>query len=434
MFSGWRTIRKRRTRADGREYEGQGGSSPGLALAHHRRSCSSGRGFRRRHPEKLRQAFHGSRFMNNRRVFSPPAGPGRRHRRRFFGIDLCPLRPGRRPVPGHCRFPSHHWPRFSCCRWPGSVIAGNCAEFKHGNGDGSLPPEFSWPSISPPGSPPWNILPSPARWRWFPRRRFGSPSSPGSLWREPLTPSLRGRPGAGPVRQPRHQPCRSPYGHFFPALPGQRPGPGRSPGGQRLLADRPPAAPPPFPGPLCDRGIRLGGPGPAGRRTAFRTALTGFKPATYGWFLLLALLPQLLGHSSFNWALGQLPASYVAIATLGEPIGAAILAFFFLGETPSPLKGSAAALILAGIILALRRKPADPRSDQPTGTSALPTSIRPILDFDRRIRYNSLRQGGNMNILVAYYSANRQHPQGRRGDILRHPPYPEDTAAHRPGR
>ena len=84
--------------------------------------------------------------------------------------------------------------------------------------------------------------------------------------------------------------------------------------------------------------------------------LSGFKSSTYGWFLLLALLPQLLGHSSFNWALGQLPASYVAIATLGEPIGAALLALFLLGEIPSPLKVLAAALILFGIILALRRK------------------------------------------------------------------------------
>jgi drug/metabolite transporter (DMT)-like permease len=85
--------------------------------------------------------------------------------------------------------------------------------------------------------------------------------------------------------------------------------------------------------------------------------LTGFTPSTYGWFLLLALLPQLLGHSSFNWALGHLPAAYVAIATLGEPIGAAILAFFLLNETPSLLKAAAAILILAGIYLALERKP-----------------------------------------------------------------------------
>jgi drug/metabolite transporter (DMT)-like permease len=102
----------------------------------------------------------------------------------------------------------------------------------------------------------------------------------------------------------------------------------------------------------------------------FRQPLTGFKPSTYGWFLLLALLPQLLGHSSFNWALGHLPASSVAIATLGEPIGAAVLAFLFLGETPSLLKVSAAALILVGIFLALHGKTAaietiDPENPSP---------------------------------------------------------------------
>lgn len=89
----------------------------------------------------------------------------------------------------------------------------------------------------------------------------------------------------------------------------------------------------------------------------FHMPLTGFKTATYGWFLLLALIPQLLGHSSFNWALAHLPAGFVAIATLGEPIGAAILAFLFLGETPSLLKTAAAALILAGIFLALQPRP-----------------------------------------------------------------------------
>ncbi len=81
--------------------------------------------------------------------------------------------------------------------------------------------------------------------------------------------------------------------------------------------------------------------------------LSGFKTATYGWFLLLALLPQLVGHSSFNWALGHLPAAYIAVATLGEPVGAAVLAFLVLNETPSWLKLFAAAQILSGIYLAL---------------------------------------------------------------------------------
>jgi len=87
----------------------------------------------------------------------------------------------------------------------------------------------------------------------------------------------------------------------------------------------------------------------------FHQPLAGYKPATCGWLLLLALVPQLLGHSAFNWSLAHLSAAYVAIATLGEPIGAAVLAFLFLGETPSILKIAAAALILGGILLALRR-------------------------------------------------------------------------------
>lgn len=91
--------------------------------------------------------------------------------------------------------------------------------------------------------------------------------------------------------------------------------------------------------------------------------LAGFKSSTYAWLLLLALVPQLLGHSSFNWALGQLPASYVAIATLGEPIGASVLALALLGEVPSGLKIAAAAAILAGISLALRRPALPPAGE-----------------------------------------------------------------------
>jgi drug/metabolite transporter (DMT)-like permease len=81
----------------------------------------------------------------------------------------------------------------------------------------------------------------------------------------------------------------------------------------------------------------------------------GFSPITYVYLLLLALLPQLLGHSSFNWALAHLPASYVSIALLGEPVSSTILAFILLGETPGGFKLIGAALILAGILIATYR-------------------------------------------------------------------------------
>jgi drug/metabolite transporter (DMT)-like permease len=85
-----------------------------------------------------------------------------------------------------------------------------------------------------------------------------------------------------------------------------------------------------------------------------RLPLFDYPPQAYLWFLLLALIPQLLGHSSFNWALRYISASYVSTALLGEPIASTILAYFLLGETPTGLKIFGAILILAGIYIASR--------------------------------------------------------------------------------
>ena len=78
----------------------------------------------------------------------------------------------------------------------------------------------------------------------------------------------------------------------------------------------------------------------------------GYSPATFLWFILLALVPQLLGHSTFNWALGYLSAAYVSITLLGEPIGSTVLAYFLLSETPSLIKVVGGILILLGIYVA----------------------------------------------------------------------------------
>jgi len=80
----------------------------------------------------------------------------------------------------------------------------------------------------------------------------------------------------------------------------------------------------------------------------------GYSPMTYLWIVLLALIPQLIGHSTYNWALAHLPAAFVAITTLGEPIGSAILAYFILQETPTAAILTGGVLILIGIYLASR--------------------------------------------------------------------------------
>jgi drug/metabolite transporter (DMT)-like permease len=78
----------------------------------------------------------------------------------------------------------------------------------------------------------------------------------------------------------------------------------------------------------------------------------GFSSTTYLWLILLALVPQLLGHSTFNWALGYVSAALVSISLLGEPIGSTILASLLLNETPTILTIAGASLILGGILIA----------------------------------------------------------------------------------
>lgn len=87
---------------------------------------------------------------------------------------------------------------------------------------------------------------------------------------------------------------------------------------------------------------------------AFGHTPFGYPPRAYLYFILLALVPQLIGHSSFNWALRYLSAAFVSVTLLGEPVGSTILAYLLLGELPTPLTLIGAILILTGIALAAR--------------------------------------------------------------------------------
>jgi drug/metabolite transporter (DMT)-like permease len=78
-------------------------------------------------------------------------------------------------------------------------------------------------------------------------------------------------------------------------------------------------------------------------------SLVGFEPASFGWIAALALGPQLLGHTSYNYALRWVSAALVSVTMLFEPIGATVLAWLFLGESPSAATLAGGALILAGI-------------------------------------------------------------------------------------
>ena len=63
----------------------------------------------------------------------------------------------------------------------------------------------------------------------------------------------------------------------------------------------------------------------------------------------LAVGPQLLGHTAFNWAIKYLSATVVTVAILGEPIGSAILALLIFQQPLQALQLIGGAVLLIGI-------------------------------------------------------------------------------------
>lgn len=81
----------------------------------------------------------------------------------------------------------------------------------------------------------------------------------------------------------------------------------------------------------------------------FDTAYTGYPSMVYLYMLLIAVLSQLIGHTSLNWAMRQLSPTIVTLATLFEPIGASFLGYLFLGEIPGILTLLGAIVLLIGV-------------------------------------------------------------------------------------
>lgn len=86
-------------------------------------------------------------------------------------------------------------------------------------------------------------------------------------------------------------------------------------------------------------------------------------PRAFGWMLALALVPQILGHTSYNYALRFFSASGTAVATLGEAICGSLLAWWFLDEVPGGMTFVGGAVVFVGLMLAVRaeRSRSEPR-------------------------------------------------------------------------
>jgi len=84
-----------------------------------------------------------------------------------------------------------------------------------------------------------------------------------------------------------------------------------------------------------------------------------FKEESFGpypanewlWFVLLAIVPNLLGHTLFNWSLKYVSTNVISIAILFEPIGAAVLAFYVFNEYLITTQIAGGLIVIAGIML-----------------------------------------------------------------------------------
>lgn len=87
------------------------------------------------------------------------------------------------------------------------------------------------------------------------------------------------------------------------------------------------------------------------------TPLTGYSGQTYLVFILLAVVPQLIGHTTFNWTLKFLSPTTVAVLILGEPVGAILLACLFFDERLSFLKALGILVLGSGMVLSATASP-----------------------------------------------------------------------------
>ena len=76
-----------------------------------------------------------------------------------------------------------------------------------------------------------------------------------------------------------------------------------------------------------------------------------YSAKEWAYFAALAIVPTILGHTVFNWALKHVRPSVISLAFLFEPAVASIMAFFVFGQIPPSATFIGGALIMAGIYL-----------------------------------------------------------------------------------
>jgi drug/metabolite transporter (DMT)-like permease len=113
-----------------------------------------------------------------------------------------------------------------------------------------------------------------------------------------------------------------------------------------------------------------------------------------GWLLLLAMTSQVIGWLLITTSMPRLPAWLVGALLLVQPIGSLLLGAAFLGERPSLPQLGGAALMLAGVVIAvtglLPRRGRPPSAPEPTGRGR---RLSFLSGMSKKASYRSRRDG-----------------------------------------
>ncbi|AEB11289.1 DMT family transporter [Marinithermus hydrothermalis] len=84
-----------------------------------------------------------------------------------------------------------------------------------------------------------------------------------------------------------------------------------------------------------------------------QTPYLGWPAGFYLWAFAMAVSSQLIGHTSFNWAVRWMNPTLVTLVILLEPVGSSLLGYLVFGEVPGRTVLLGAAILLSGVALAI---------------------------------------------------------------------------------
>ncbi|WP_019508053.1 DMT family transporter [Pleurocapsa sp. PCC 7319] len=87
-----------------------------------------------------------------------------------------------------------------------------------------------------------------------------------------------------------------------------------------------------------------------------QTSYFGYAPSVYLYIFLMAVMSQVIGHTSLNWSVRWISPTLVSLSLLLEPVVASCIGAIALGEIPSLSLFLGGSIILIGIAIFLRQE------------------------------------------------------------------------------